>query len=299
MIDKLEMLIALAQERHFGKAAESLGVAQPTLSTGIKQLEEQLGVQLVFRGSRFRGLTPEGQRALEWARQIVGDARQLKEEMRFTRHGLSGRLRLAAIPTALIWAAHLCSAFNRLHPKVHFTLLSRTSAEILDMLENLDIDGGISYLDNEPVGRVTRVPLYQEDYSLLCATGSALADRTTLDWGELGGQKLCLLTPDMQNRRIINQHLRSAGVTPEVLMESNSTIVLAAQVERSDWVTILPHEMASFLARGKAMRIVPIRSSDAAHGVGLLATYREPHTPVLAALIAQARRMADAAPLSN
>ncbi|MCU0912495.1 MAG: LysR family transcriptional regulator, partial [Rhodobacteraceae bacterium] len=84
MIDKLEMLIALAQERHFGKAAESLGVAQPTLSTGIKQLEDQLGVQLVFRGSRFRGLTPEGQRALEWARQIVGDARQLKEEMRFT-----------------------------------------------------------------------------------------------------------------------------------------------------------------------------------------------------------------------
>lgn len=292
MIDKLEMLIALAQERHFGKAAESLGIAQPTLSTGIRQLEDQLGVQLVFRGSRFRGLTPEGQRALQWARQIVGDARQLREEMRFTRHGLSGRLRLAVIPTALIWAAHLCSAFNRQHPGVHFTLLSRTSSEILHMLENLDIDGGISYLDNEPVGRVTTVPLYQEDYSLVCGAGSPLAGRAAIGWEELAGQKLCLLTPDMQNRRIISQHLRDAGVTAEVLMESNSTIVLAAQVEQSDWLTILPHEMASFLARGKDMRIVPIIGNGASHGVGLLAPYREPHTPVLAALIEEARKMA-------
>lgn len=59
MIDKLEMFIALANERHFGRAAEVCGVTQPTLSSAIRQLEEQLGVQLVFRGSRFRGLPPK------------------------------------------------------------------------------------------------------------------------------------------------------------------------------------------------------------------------------------------------
>ena len=64
MIDKLEMFIALANERHFGRAAETMGVTQPTLSSAIRQLEEQLGVQLVFRASRFEGLTPEGQRVL-------------------------------------------------------------------------------------------------------------------------------------------------------------------------------------------------------------------------------------------
>ncbi|MDY6859946.1 MAG: LysR family transcriptional regulator, partial [Pseudomonadota bacterium] len=74
MIDKLEMFIALARNRHFGRAAEECGVTQPTLSAAIKQLEEQLGVMLVWRGSRYRGLTPEGARVLEWARQIVGDA---------------------------------------------------------------------------------------------------------------------------------------------------------------------------------------------------------------------------------
>ena len=104
MIPKLEMLIALAREKHFGRAAESLGITQPTLSTGIRQLEEQLGVKLVIRGSRFGGLTPEGQRALIRARQIVGDTRRLREEMRASREGLAGHLRLAVIPTALTCA---------------------------------------------------------------------------------------------------------------------------------------------------------------------------------------------------
>ena len=67
MIDKLEMFIALANERHFGRAAETCRVTQPTLSSAIRQLEDQLGVQLVFRGSRFQGLTPEGQRVLDIA----------------------------------------------------------------------------------------------------------------------------------------------------------------------------------------------------------------------------------------
>ena len=85
MIDKLEMFIALAREEHFGRASESLGITQPTLSAGIKQLENQLGVQLVYRGSRYGGLTPEGARVLDWARQIVGDVRVMKQEMRAAR----------------------------------------------------------------------------------------------------------------------------------------------------------------------------------------------------------------------
>ena len=107
MIDKLEMFIALAREAHFGKAAEAVGVTQPTLSAGIKQLEDQLGVMLVWRGSRFRGLTPEGQRTLDWARRIVADSRALRDEMRVAREGLSGNLSIAVIPTALTLVADL------------------------------------------------------------------------------------------------------------------------------------------------------------------------------------------------
>src|SRR5262249_43748640 len=101
MIDKLEYLLALAQEKHFRRAAEACSVSQPSLSLGLKQLEEMLGVMLVQRGSRFVGLTPEGERALEWARRIVGDARAMRQDIRALRHGLSGRLRLAVVPAAL------------------------------------------------------------------------------------------------------------------------------------------------------------------------------------------------------
>ena len=83
MLDKLEYLIALSREQHFGRAAETCGVTQPTLSAGIKQLEEMLGVLLVQRGSRFIGFTAEGERTLDWARRIVGDiARHARGDQR-------------------------------------------------------------------------------------------------------------------------------------------------------------------------------------------------------------------------
>jgi DNA-binding transcriptional LysR family regulator len=85
MIDKLEFIIALARERHFGNAAEACGVSQPTLSAGIKQLEDSFGVLLVQRGSRFQGFTPGGERVLDWARRIVGDTRAMRR--RSTRCG--------------------------------------------------------------------------------------------------------------------------------------------------------------------------------------------------------------------
>ena len=87
LIDKLELLLALAKERHFGRAAEACGVTQPTMSTSLKQLEEILGVMLVQRGSRFQGFTPEGERTLDWARRIVGDARAMRQEI----NGAQGR----------------------------------------------------------------------------------------------------------------------------------------------------------------------------------------------------------------
>ena len=164
MIDKLDFILALAREKHFGRAAEACGVTQPTLSAGVKQLEEQMGVLLVNRGSRFQSFTAEGERVLEWARRIVGDTRSMREEINSLRHGLSGQLRIAAIPTALAMVAQLTTPYRARHPDVRFTVWSRTSIEILTLLENLEIDAGVTYLDNEPLGRVNAVPLYQERY---------------------------------------------------------------------------------------------------------------------------------------
>lgn len=296
MIEKLEMLLAVAREGHFGRAADSLGIAQPTLSTGIKQLEDQLGVQLIFRGSRYGGLTPEGQRALVWARQIVGDAHQLRAEMRYSRDGLAGQLRIAAIPTAMTWAAKLTSTFGELHPNVRFTILSRTSIEILSMLENLEIDAGISYLDNEPTGNVTTVPLYKERYMLVCNENSVFAGREEVKWQDLAEARICLLTPDMQNRRIINRHFAEAGISPEARIESNSTVVLVANVLAGAWVTVLPADIATFLSVGKPLQSIPLVGARSDYVVGLVAPHREPHTPVLRALLKAAGKLSQTRP---
>ena len=123
MIDKLEFLIALARERNFSRAAESCGVTQPTLSAGIKQLEDRLGVLLVNRSSRFYGLTAEGDRVLEWARRIVSDARAMRQDVHASKTALAGHLTLAAVPTALPMAAELTAPFRAKHPDVRFTIL--------------------------------------------------------------------------------------------------------------------------------------------------------------------------------
>src|SRR5262245_26704280 len=111
-----------------------------------------MGVLLVNRGSRFQGVTPEGQRVLDWARRIVGDSRTMREEINSLRLGLSGRLRLAAIPTALAMVASLTTPYREKHPNVQFTIYSRTSIEVLELLDNLEIDEGIRYVENKPRG---------------------------------------------------------------------------------------------------------------------------------------------------
>jgi DNA-binding transcriptional LysR family regulator len=292
MIDKLDFLLALARERHFGRAAETCGVTQPTLSAGVKQIEESLGVLLVNRGSRFQGFTPEGERVLDWARRIVGDQRAMRDEINAMRRGLNGRLRIAAIPTALGMVASLTTPFRARHPNVQFTIWSRTSVEVLTELENLEIDAGITYLDNEPLGRVNTVPLYRERYRLLTSRDAPLGDRETVTWAEVSQVPLCLLTPDMQNRRIIDRLLNHAGSESRPMLESDSMILLFSHVRTGRWASVMPAKLAETLGLTETIRAVPIVQPDEVHTIGLVVPEREPMTPLTAALVAEAQRVA-------
>lgn len=291
MIDRLAFLIALAREQHFGRAAEVCGVSQPTLSAGLKQLEEQLGVLLVNRGSRFHGFTPEGERALDWARRIVSDTRAMRQDIDALKHGLAGHLRIAAIPTALAMVAMLTTPYRARHPNVRFTILSRTSIEILNSMENLEVDAGLTYLDNEPLGRVGAVPLYREHYRLLTSADGLFGDRDEVTWEEVGQVPLCLLVPDMQNRRIIDRMLKQAGVEAKPMLESNSMTVLYAHVRTGRWASVMPSKLAETLGLTDAVRSIPIGEPNATHTVGLVFPDRDVTTPLVAALVAEAKQL--------
>jgi DNA-binding transcriptional LysR family regulator len=292
MIDKLEFVIALAREQHFGRAAEACNVSQPTLSAGIKQLEDMFGVLLVQRGSRYHGLTPEGERVLDWARRIVADTRTMRQEIDALKRGLTGHLQIAAIPTALAMTAMLTTPYRARHPDVRFTIVSRTSIQVLSMLENLEVDAGLTYVDNEPVGRVNTIPLYREEYRLLTSSTSELGDRDQVTWAEVGNVPLCLLTTDMQNRRIIDRLLRDAGATPSPTLESNSMIVLFAHVRTGKWASIMPAKLADSLGLTENVRSIPIVAPAASHVIGLVVPDREPTTPLIKALMTEARQLA-------
>ncbi len=292
MIDKMDFILALAREKHFGRAAEACGVTQPTLSSGLRQLEQQMGVLLVNRGSRFQGFTPEGLRVLEWARRIVGDTRAMRQEINELRHGLTGRLRIAAIPTALAMVAALTTPYRERHPNVQFTIYSRTSIEILDLIENLEVDAGITYLENEPLGRVNSVPLYHERYRLLTSADAPLGNRDSVTWAEVAQVPLCLLTPDMQNRRIIDRLIKSAGGESRPTLESDSMILLFSHVRTGRWASVMPAKLAETLGLTDTIRAIPITHPEAVQTIGLVVPQREPMMPITAALVAEAKRVA-------
>lgn len=292
MIDKLELLLALAKERHFGRAAEACRVTQPTMSTSLKQLEGMLGVMLVHRGSRFVGFTPEGERALDWARRIVGDARAMRQEINVLKAGLTGEIRIAAIPTALGMVASLTTPFRARHPEVRFRIQSCTSSDVLGLLENLEVDAGLTYIENEPVGKVRTIPLYHESYRLLTSPDGMFGDRDQVTWKEVGQVPLCLLTPDMQNRRIIDRALREAGTEARPTLTSNSIIVLYTHVKTGRWASVMPAKLADTLGLSDAVRTIPIVDPLVTYSVGLVIPPRDPMTPLIAALVQTARDIA-------
>jgi len=291
LIDKLELLLALAKEKHFGRAADACGVTQPTMSTSLKQLEEMLGVTLVQRGSRFVGFTPEGERTLEWARRIVGDSRAMREEINALKEGLSGEITIAAIPTVLGIIASLTTLYRAKHPHVRFRILSCTSAEALALLENLKVDAALTYLDNEPLGKVRTIPLFDETYRLITAPDGLYGDRDQVSWREVGKVPLCLLTPDMQNRRIIDRALLAAGTQATPTLTSNSVLVLYTHVKTGRWATVMPAKLAETLGLSEAVRSIPIVDPLVTYRIGLVIPPRETMTPLVSALVETARQV--------
>jgi DNA-binding transcriptional LysR family regulator len=222
LIRQLEYLTALAKERHFARAAASCYISQPALSAAIRKLESEFQVLIVRRGNRFMGFTPEGERIVKWAYRILAERDGLVDDVDSMREGLSGQLRIGAIPTALSSISLLTTPFCLRYPKVRVSVISMTSVEIQRSLSDYSIDVGLTYIDNEPLAQVRTKPLYRETYVLLTSAEGPFADRESLTWAEAAQIPLCLLSPDMQNRRIIDAAFRTADSEPAPTVETNS-----------------------------------------------------------------------------
>ncbi|MEP9375182.1 LysR family transcriptional regulator [Aquabacter sp. CN5-332] len=288
-VRQLHYLVAVAREAHFGRAADACHVSQPTLSSGIRKLEEELGLPLVIRGHRFLGLTEQGERVLLWAQRIVADYDGLKQELSGSGAGLSGVLRIGAIPAALPALPPLVNAFCARHPQVRVQIQSMPSAAIQRGLDELEIDAGVTYLDNEPLSRVRTTLLYDESYAFVtCAPW--FSGRDTITWAEAADCPLCLLTRDMQNRRIIDQIFAEAGIVSNPRIEVNSFEGVWSIICSGAWGGIVPSSHAEVFGQMEGLQVLPLIDPVRTQPVGLVISDRDPASPVATALMRHAPR---------
>jgi DNA-binding transcriptional LysR family regulator len=289
VLRQLEYLVALAREKHFGRAALACHVSQPTLSAAIRQLEEDLGAPIVERGHKFHGLTSQGRLVLEHAHRMLAEADVLRRSLHEMDKGLSGRLRLGAVPTALPIVSHLTGPFHARFPHVSVTVLSQTSQEIQRGIDEFELDVGLTYLDNEPLEHVLTKPIYLEEYVFLTPAAGPYAQRDKIGWKEAALAPLCLLTPDMQNRRIIDGIFRSVGAQPEPSVETNSIFNLCSHANSGLWSSIVPRQLLQFFGIPRETRAVELIEPSASRTIGLIMSNRDPASPLARNLFAMER----------
>ena len=210
-IKQLKFLVALDETRHFSQAAARCHVTQPTLSMRLRTLEDELGLQLVIRGQRFEGFTPEGERILAWARSLLAAQDGLLAEAASCRGQLVGTLRLGVVPLAGFDPMQLVRAFGERHPSLRFELFALSSEQILERLSRNLLDLGLSYLERLDDAHFASLPLGETRMGLLHDERHFRFDAPS----ELGGPglPLGLLTGGMHFRQSIDHALRSRGLS--------------------------------------------------------------------------------------
>ena len=196
-----------------------------------------------------------------------------------------GRLRIGVVPVMLPVIALLTGPFAERHPRVSITILSLSSVDIQHGLDVFELDVGLTYLDNEPLARVRSLPLYREQYLLLTPTKGPFGRRERVTWREAASLPLCLLTPDMQNRRIIDAHFREAGTEPKPAIEANSIVALHSQLRRGGWSAVMPHSILYSMGALPGVKAVPLVEPDVSHTLGVIVSEREPLRPVARAML--------------
>ncbi len=288
---KYRYLIALASEKHFGRAAAICHVSPSTLSAAIRDIEETLGVTVVERGQQFAGLTSEGKVVVEYAQRMAASVTDLKHELENLRDELTGCLRIGVIPTATTAVATLTTAFCHRHKNATVQVLSQTNDQILQRLQRFELDAGLIYLDTavDPAFKV--VPMWNEQHVLLTAVDGPFADYCSVSWKDAAKTPLCLLTPDMTNRKTIDSVFAQVGTTVSPTLETNSLISLLAHVGTGNWSSIIPLSVLEQIGTPPGVVAVELVDPALKWSTALVTLAREPAPPIVKEIVRQAELM--------
>ncbi|GJN94872.1 transcriptional regulator [Mycobacterium marinum] len=290
---QLEYFVAVAQERHFARAAEKCYVSQPALSSAIAKLERELNVTLINRGHSFEGLTPEGERLVVWAKRIIAEHDAFKAEVDAVRSGITGTLRLGTVPSASTTASLVLSDFCSAHPLVKAQICSRLAVtELYRRLRDFELDAAIVYTSSDDGHDVDLVPLYEERYVLLAPPEMLPPGVSTLSWLDAAQLPLALLSSDMRDRQIIDAAFADHAITVSPQVETDSVASLFAQVATGNSASIVPHTWLWTTPAGGEIRPVQLVSPVVKAQVALATSSTGPGSPVAWALMTSAQGLA-------
>lgn len=289
LIRHLDFFVTLAEEAHFGRAAELCGVSQPALSLAIRKLEEELGSALIVRGQRFQGLTAEGEKVLIWGRQILSDYCNLQADLSGRRKGgLTGVLRLGVSPSAMPVTPDFSAHFERRNPLARVRIAALSMAEIQAGLADFTLDGGIGWMPARRIkgDQTQQVPLWQAGIKFACRSDHPFAEGGPISLADAVTQPLCLIEDLPPGLRLT--------VQPAILGAGLDAVL--AHLRSGAWCSLVPDAFAGLLHEADDIRLIELSDLAEAHAIGGLFIPRSPQTPMvrafedtLAAIAAQPR----------
>ena len=236
----LRYLVAVADQRHFGRAAAHCFVSQPTLSAQLKKLEQSLGVQLIERAPNNVSLTPTGEQVVARARRILEASDEVVTLARSQRDPLAGTLSLALLPTiAPYLLPRVLPAIKKSLPRLELRLYEHQTAPMLEKLHGGELDVGILALPVE-LGGLTARELYREPFLVALPERHALAARDTLRVADLKGEKLLLLEDGHCLRDQALEVCSRVGVRDSQDFRATSLETLRQMVATGAGITLLP-----------------------------------------------------------
>jgi DNA-binding transcriptional LysR family regulator len=276
LLASMRYLVALSEQKHFSRAAQACNITQPALSNAIKALEVDFGVVIIKRGRTYEGLTSEGERVLATAQRMLHEHKLLQQELSSELHKPVGAVRIGAVPTAMPIAARFAAMLQARHPGIQPVVLSLSSTELEVGVENLSIDLALGYTDRMGL-RDTKLaawPQYTEHYFLLrkAATphASELQIGTHMGWKDAAALPLCLLTPDMHNRSIVDAAFITAGAPVRPAIETNSILTMALSVVSGNVCSVMPGALVGAVRGYRELEALPLVGPEVRTAIGFM-----------------------------
>ena len=276
LLSTLRYLVALNEHKHFGRAAQACHITQPALSNAVRALEAEFNVVIVKRDRNFAGLTPEGERVLASAQLMLHEHAILQQELKSDINVPRGTLRIGAIPTAIPIVARFAAMLQARYPSIMPAVLSMSSSELERGLDDLSIDLALGYTDRMGL-RGTRLlawPQYTEHYFLLRRAARPHADCLQIGqkmrWKEVAKLPLCMLTPEMHNRTIVDAAFTTAGVSVTPAMETNSILTMALSVVAGSVCSVLPGALVGAVRSYRELEALPLIGPEVRTPIGFM-----------------------------